>query len=256
MKPQIKAYANCDNAIVVWKYEKPIPDCAGFALFRKANKESDTTAEPVNTWVGFEGQTSNPGEHRPSTQWPIQKYIWSDYLAKPGDKVSYKIVPMLLNNGDLVKDEKNTTDWSDVQEIGTSGKYEAYFNRGIISSQFMSRELSDLKQSDKAGTLDDTIKDENSPIRKFLGGVLAEELFNLLDEINGNKKYTIYVSLYELNETFLIEKLIAIGKRANVILANGAFNSKNHDPNSPARDSIKEQGEFIKPDGNKRPFCP
>jgi len=241
MNTEIKAYSNCDEAIVVWKYNKLIPDCVGFALLRKFNKESDAAAEPVNTWVGFEGQTATPGEHRPSTEWPIQKYIWSDYLVKPGDKVSYKVVPMLLIDDKLVKDEKNATDWSETVEITTEGKYQAYFNRGIISSQFMSRRLSTLKQSDKKATLDSTIKDENSPIRKFLGGVLVEELFGLLDEIRNKKTYTVYAALYELNETFLIEKLKGIGKRVNLILANGAFKSKDDDPNEDARNDLKNK---------------
>src|SRR2546430_10840896 len=35
------------------------------------------------------------GERRASTNWPIQKYQWTDYMANPGEKVQYRVLPMV-----------------------------------------------------------------------------------------------------------------------------------------------------------------
>ncbi len=49
----------------------------------------------VSTWVGFAGQRHKQGERRASTNWPIQRYQWTDYMANPGDRLQYRVVPMV-----------------------------------------------------------------------------------------------------------------------------------------------------------------
>ena len=49
----------------------------------------------VSTWVGFEDDEAEDGERRASTNWPIQKYQWTDYMADPGDTLQYRMLPMV-----------------------------------------------------------------------------------------------------------------------------------------------------------------
>jgi hypothetical protein len=86
---KIKTYHNGDDVLVAWKPDGMIQDCRGFALLRRRNG----VEEPVSTWVGFEGQKHKEGERRASTNWPIQKYQWTDYMASPGDTLQYRVVP-------------------------------------------------------------------------------------------------------------------------------------------------------------------
>jgi phosphatidylserine/phosphatidylglycerophosphate/cardiolipin synthase-like enzyme len=60
-----------------------------------------------------------------------------------------------------------------------------------------------------------------SKIRDFLGGCLSTALFNVLDEAINDKSYTIYAALYELRLNDLTNRLLKLGTRANLILANG-----------------------------------
>lgn len=74
---------NGDDVFIAWKPDGLIPECRGFALMRRRNG----VEEVVSTWVGFTGQSHEEGDRRASTNWPIQKYQWTDYMANPGDKL-------------------------------------------------------------------------------------------------------------------------------------------------------------------------
>lgn len=240
MQATIKAFANCDHVYIAWRYDQLIPNCIGFALYKQVNGEGAATAEPIANHIGFAGQNPQPGETRPSTDWPIQRFTWTDYDVNYNDKVSYMVVPVLWVNDAVTKDPTNASDWSEEVTVGTGTDFEAYFNRGIISSQFMSKQLDNLKESDKQATLADTLKDPDSTIRKFLGGVLAEKLFSEMDAVIADGTISIYAALYELNEEIFIGKLKDIGDRANLILANGAFQKKPHnDENYDVREDLK-----------------
>ena len=78
---------------MVWKSDSRITNCLGFALYREhTNGKQDV----VETWVGFgTGPDVPPGTHKPSTEWPIQKFMWSDYLATPRETLRYRVVPMV-----------------------------------------------------------------------------------------------------------------------------------------------------------------
>lgn len=173
----IKAFANCDHAIIAWKYDQPIPNCIGFALYKKMKGQPPSSAQPLNNRIGFAGQQAQPGEQRPSTAWPIQRLLWTDFNAKPGDSMSYLVAPLYIKNNTLVKDMTNATEWSNEVTVGTGTDIEAYFNRGIISSQFMSRQLSGADVKTKGTTLKSTLSNEDAPVTQFLGGVLAQKLF-------------------------------------------------------------------------------
>lgn len=241
----IKAFANCDHVIIAWKYDKPIPDCIGFALYKKMKGQQPAAATPVNNRIGFAGQNTRPGEQRPSTEWPIQRLLWTDYNVKSGDTVSYLVVPVLINakENKLVKDLPHATEWSKEVTVETGTDIEAYFNRGIISSQFMSRQMATVKAKDKNQNLKTTLDDETSPITRFLGGVLVQKLLAELDTVIADNSLSIYASLYELNDTAVIERYKKIGSRLNLVLANGAFKSNTpgeNDENATLRAALKQ----------------
>src|ERR1700733_14090475 len=114
MKIKPSVYTTQNEALIVWKYDEPITNCVGFAIYKKINEESEALAAPLNNRVGFPDDKYIPGEQRPSTEWPIQRFLWNDFTVKTGEKIQYMIVPMLLQDGDLVKDQDNISEWSDI----------------------------------------------------------------------------------------------------------------------------------------------
>src|SRR5882724_2558895 len=133
---KIKAYANCDHAYIVWQADKPIVDCLGFALYRRVKGKSP---QAVTTFVGPENAPKvAAGTSRPSTVWPIQKFMWADYLATAGATLQYQVVPMCGADFDhLQASTQNASAWSSAVslDVSSTARIQPYFNRGIVATQ-------------------------------------------------------------------------------------------------------------------------
>ena len=235
---KVKVYHNGDDTFIAWKPDGFIHDCRGFALLRRRNG----IEEVVSTWVGFEDDEYIEGERRASTNWPIQKYQWTDYMAVPGDRLQYRVLPMVgPDKSNLRADPDNASEWTEEITLNheVSPKIEAYFNRGIVATQWVSRRLNETEpglqsNSKKLKTVIDTPDD---PFRNYLAGPLGERLFELLASA-AKEKREIYAALYELDDRQLEAALAKIGKRAHVVLANGSVKKKGEDQNSDAREIL------------------
>jgi phosphatidylserine/phosphatidylglycerophosphate/cardiolipin synthase-like enzyme len=222
MISKIEAFPTTDGIFVVWNVTEMIPDCLGFALYRQEGKKDPTV---VNTWVGFEDQEEGhkPGDHRPSTEWPVQKTSWTDFMAPAEAPVRYGAVPVLKDGATGVKlAAKAPALWSDYVSAKPSGPLAPWFNRGTISAQWLSRAIGTAPKT--AQTLDKAISTKGNKIRDFLKGALGARLLDLLA---GAKKAgsDIYVALYELNDPELIAGLCAMKGKAHVVLGNSTGKS-------------------------------
>jgi phosphatidylserine/phosphatidylglycerophosphate/cardiolipin synthase-like enzyme len=234
---KLKIYHNGDDVFIAWKPKGLIPQCRGFALLRRRNG----IEEVVSTWVGFENDDHKEGERRASTNWPIQKYQWTDYMANPGDQVQYRVLPMIgPNKENLRPDSETASEWSDeltlAQEM--TPKIEAYFNRGIVATQWVARRLETTGSDLKSKKLRTVIETPNDPFRNYLAGPLGEKLFDLLG-CAAREKRDIYAALYELDDKQLEGALKKLGKRAHVVLANGSVKKEGEDQNRAARLRLK-----------------
>jgi len=220
---KVHVVANCDMATIVW-LAQPVVGCRGFALDRQVSgAEGDSTDDFVRTWVGFVGQPHALGESRPSTTWPIQRYIWSDYLVSQGQKVRYRVIPMLGPAANLTKAGQNEwSAWTDWIVIGTgqSTGFNAYFNRGIVPAQFLAEQANSFTEFHKMLAAD--IKNPKAKNRIFLSGPLRIAILALLEKV-ARDGVTLYAALYELNDPELIAALKAIGANCNLILGSGAY---------------------------------
>lgn len=234
---KINVCHNGDDTFVAWKPDGFIKNCRGFALFRRRNG----VEEIVSTWVGFEKDKAEVGERRASTNWPIQKYQWTDYMAKPGDRLQYRVIPMVGPNKDNLRaDERNASEWSDRITLSHEAepKIDVYFNRGIVAAQWVSRRLGITDDDLKTRKLEKVIETPNDSFRNYLTGPLGERLFGILAEAAARKR-EIYAALYELDDPQLEAGLARIGKRAHVVLANGSVKKKGEDQNKRARKALK-----------------
>ncbi len=230
---KVKIHHNGDDVLIAWKPDGFIQDCRGFALFRRRNG----LEEVVNTWVGFEDQDHEPGERRASTSWPVQKYQWVDYMARPGDRLAYRVVPMVGPDRDALRpDPSAASEWTD--EVLLSHEVEpgieAYFNRGIVAAQWVSRRLGMTEQDSKTKKLREIISTPGNSFRDYLAGPLGARLFEILADA-AKEKREVYAVLYELDDPQLEGALAKVGKRAHVVLGNGSVKKKGTDQNAEAR---------------------
>src|SRR5215475_7922887 len=149
MAVKIIVHPGVDSAFIAWRSES-IAQCRGFALKRRIKRAPGSAASPnatgepdaqgfveevVASWVGFaDGSDVEPGTRKPTTEWPIQKYLWSDFMVNPGDEVAYSVTPMVGHAGALDEDHDQASAWSEPVAIGaeTEGHAACFFNRGIV----------------------------------------------------------------------------------------------------------------------------
>jgi phosphatidylserine/phosphatidylglycerophosphate/cardiolipin synthase-like enzyme len=264
MQVQLRVRAGADSAMIIWK-SPPVAGCRGFALYRKILRVPGSAPSPnvvaeiptsdapmmkgvsalppgmeeevVASWVGFADQPAWPeGTRKPTTEWPIQKYLWSDYMVGPGDQVAYRVAPMVGKAGALAPLDAQASGWSPVVTIGavTEGGVTAHFNRGIVASQWLARLLPDVNPGKKLAASIATVGDD---IRNYLAGTLRLRLIDLLEKTNAAKGH-VYAALFELDDPELLPLLAAFGKRAHVVLGNGAVDKKGQDENADARKAL------------------
>ncbi|HVP50047.1 MAG TPA: phospholipase D-like domain-containing protein [Candidatus Bathyarchaeia archaeon] len=254
MPAKLKVYCNEDDALLYWSIAKPIPDCRGFAIERKITRQGQTQEARafLPNRTGFEGEkipTPPDGKPvlKPSTEWPFQRFNWTDHDANTGDKVSYRIVPMVGKAGDLKPAEDQASDWSGPRALGEqkSERFQSFFNRGFVMSQFMARYLAENKLTPKK--FKDNINDDTeAKIKRFLGGDLRKAVLDQLESA-ANEKREIYLAMFELSDPELVAGLVKLGKRAHLVLANGsitakkgegAANARKRDENADARKKL------------------
>jgi hypothetical protein len=74
-------YTNSDDAFVAWAPSDFIAGCRGFLLERGRRAGAGTKVEPVENRVGFSKDKPKSGDHRPSSEWPFQRFNWTDHAA-------------------------------------------------------------------------------------------------------------------------------------------------------------------------------
>lgn len=219
---------------------RKIKRAPGSAVSPNTTGEADAEGfreEIVASWVGFaDGPDVPEGTRRPTTEWPIQKYLWSDFAVSAGDEVAYRIAPMVGPASALTEATAETSAWSAPVTIGaeTEGHAACFFNRGIVASQWLARLLPDEQPSQK---LEKEIATPESRIRQFLAGPIRDELVRLLTEAASARAH-VYAALFELNDPELIPLLKAFKKRAHIVLGNGSVAKKGEDENAEARDAL------------------
>jgi hypothetical protein len=239
MPPQAKAIANNDVAMLAWSYDKAITGCLGFAIYRKEGAvPGPGEGDPLPAWVGFQGQT-NPAWTKNTTEvWPIQKFQWNDLTATRGKTYGYRIVPMVGTPGAMTKQDDQAVTCGPVTLTPQRGCFATYFNRGILSSQFVSHQLPvDASGRPDYKVLTDRIDQPGDPLRQALAGQILEGLESLLD-LALQQGGSCYAALYELTDPELLQKLLNLPS-LHLILSNTAPGDKE---NTPARQALHEKG--------------
>jgi phosphatidylserine/phosphatidylglycerophosphate/cardiolipin synthase-like enzyme len=243
MPTKLKVYADEDDALLYWTTSVPLAGCRGFAIERRITRRGgaeESSGFLVNR-TGFVGEpvtvpTNGKPATKPSTDWPFQRYNWTDHDADTGDTVSYRVIPILRNDaGELEQSTDEASKWSDAHVLGVDEdeRFQPFFNRGFVMAQFMSRYLAENKLTLKQ--FKDRINDAtDKTIRQFLSGDLRKALLAEL-ETAVTEGTDIYAALYELSDAELIAGLVKLGEKAHVVLSNGSIKAKKGEGSAAAR---------------------
>ena len=248
MRPRLVVYANSRDALLQWSVDTLDDNTIGFAIQRKLNRDGKRgSPEWLDNFSPPGPEDHQLGEHQSSAVWPFRRFEWTDHSLLPGDSVSYRVVPVVADAPAVREDM--ASDWSPRVKVGARSRtpYSAYFNRGFVISQFMSRYLDDhypgLTRTQALTEFKKDIKaDVENEIRAFLSAELREEMLGLLDEIRRGKG-EVYAAIFELDDDQLISALEALGPRAHVVLANGSIEVKRDRKTKKALETIAQARE-------------
>jgi phosphatidylserine/phosphatidylglycerophosphate/cardiolipin synthase-like enzyme len=240
----VRVYQNGDHACLVWRpaNDQPLPTSRGFVVRRLRNGQETY----LHGFAGF-SSSDTPDPHATplanALKFPIQRFLWWDYGAHPGDVVQYSVIPIVGPDKDhLQLDPAKASDLTPPLTIGAqmSPHVSALFNKGIVAAQWVSRALDAQPKGAKLKTI---VAQPGNPVRNALSGFLRPQLLQLLADAK-TKNWKVFAALYELDDPELIPALTALGKDCNLILANGAFDSNtspDNDENADVRTTLKSQ---------------
>jgi phosphatidylserine/phosphatidylglycerophosphate/cardiolipin synthase-like enzyme len=258
MPLRVAAYENGDHTCIIWFPGDlaPIAGCRGFAILRKRTSGDGTKDDAyLRNYVGFEDGDQPPADGS-EWKWPIQRFLWWDYGVHPGDTVSYQVVPVVgpAANLQLMSNQASPLTTPLTLTGQTSQHISAYFNKGIIASQWVARELAKeaQNQASQKSTMQSVIKKIGDPLRNALGGLLRAQILAELEKVAPNGG-SIYAALYELNDPELLAAFTKLGARVNLILANGAFkkNSRSAPPTDEASRALADENIKVRADLKK-----
>lgn len=178
MSIDLKVYDNGDHTCLVWLPSdgKSIPNCRGFAIKRILN---NGTPDYLHGFVGF----SDADKLDPQNPWkfPVQRFMWRDYGVHPGDTVVYSVVPVVGPSTQLALDSKNASAPAPALKVTgqVTPRVSAFFNKGIVAAQWVSRALAAAPQNSKIKNL---VATKDNHLRNALSGLLRPAILQLLTE--------------------------------------------------------------------------
>jgi phosphatidylserine/phosphatidylglycerophosphate/cardiolipin synthase-like enzyme len=219
----IKAYANADDVLIAWQPDKWSDDWVGFQLERRNDSTQQVTVL-VNRIPPQPGQGPVQPTGVSSTQSPIRRCIWTDHSVVETDNVSYRVTAMTATSGGgFALDTGAVSDWTApvVASGDVGGGLQAYFNRGTLMSQIVSRFVGgDVSENSLRNFLKNLQTPGYQP-RLYLSGDALHQILLFLHDAD-RRGSSIHAAIYEFNDQELLDALKPFGNRGHLLLGNGS----------------------------------
>jgi hypothetical protein len=219
----IKAYANADDVLIAWQPDKWSDDWVGFQLERRNDSTQQVTVL-VNRIPPQPGQGPVQPTGVSSTQSPIRRCIWTDHSVVETDNVSYRVTAMTATSGGgFAPDTGAVSDWTApvIASGDVGGGLQAYFNRGTLMSQIVSRFVGgDVSENSLRNFLKNLQTPGYQP-RLYLSGDALHQILLFLHDAD-RRGSSIHAAIYEFNDQELLDALKPFGSRGHLLLGNGS----------------------------------
>jgi phosphatidylserine/phosphatidylglycerophosphate/cardiolipin synthase-like enzyme len=159
-----------------------------------------------------------------SAQSPIRRCIWTDHSVAATDSVSYRVTAMTgAADGPFTVDATSASAWTApmIASGDAGGGLAAYFNRGTLMSQIVSRFVNgDVSDASLRKFLTE-LATPGFPARLYLAGDALHEILQFLRDAD-RRGSAIHAAIYEMNDQELIDALKPFGSRGHILLGNGS----------------------------------
>ena len=228
MTINVKAYANADDVLIAWQPETWSNDWVGFQLERRNNTTQQSTILS-NRIPPKPGEKPVADGGISSTQSPFRRCIWTDHSVVDTDNVSYRVTAMKDGaNGTFILDPGSESLWTAavVASGDAGGGLEAYFNRGTLMSQIVSRFVHDVISDDSLRNFVKSLSDPATQARRYLAGDALHQILGFLHDAD-RRGSQLHAAIYEMNDEELVSALKPFGSRGNVLIGNGTATKEN-----------------------------
>src|ERR1700736_5770154 len=219
----VKAFANADDVLIAWQPDQWANDWVGFQLERR-----NDTPHQVTTLFNRTPPRAGQGPVQPagisSAQSPIRRCIWTDHSVVATDSVSYRVTAMkAAANDSFALDAASASDWTAtvVASGDAGGGLAAYFNRGTLMSQIVSRFVNGDVSDASLRQFLDQLSTPGFQARLYLSGDALHEILAFLRDAD-RRGNSIHAAIYEMNDPELVDALKPFGARGHVLLGNGS----------------------------------
>jgi len=223
MSIAVKAYANADDVLIAWEPDQWSADWVGFQLERRDDTAQKAIVVP-NRIPPKAGQGPVQPTGIPSSQSPIRRCIWTDHSAVATDSVSYRVTAMKgAANNTFAADAMSASTWTTPLVVsGDAGDgLSAYFNRGTLMSQIVSRFVQGQVTEDSLRQLLKKLATPGFQARQYLAGDALHQILGFLSEAD-RRGNAIHAAIYEMDDQQLVDALKPFGSRGFVLLGNGS----------------------------------
>ena len=222
MKINVKAYANADDVLIAWKADQWGSDWLGFQIERR-DERTGVVTDLVNRIPPKPGQGPVTNEGVSSALSPIRRCIWTDHSVEATNSVSYRVTAMSGDaGGHYSLDANSVSDWTEPLLVSgdAGGGLAAFFNRGTIMSQIVSRFVNGDITKESLHEFASHLSDPGFPARRYLSGEARHAILTYLAEAD-RRRNTVHAAIYEINDRELVEGLKPFGARGHIIIGNG-----------------------------------
>jgi phosphatidylserine/phosphatidylglycerophosphate/cardiolipin synthase-like enzyme len=220
---KVKAFANADDVLIAWKPTTWPQAWIGFQLERRDNKTGRVSV--VNNRIPPTAGTGPVvATGISSAQSPIRRCIWTDHSVVETDDVSYRVTAMTeVSSGTFAPDQSSVSNWTDpkIASGDAGGGLQAYFNRGSLMSQIVSRFVQGNVTAASLGQFFDNLKNPGFQARQYLSGDARFQMLKFLRDAD-RRGSAIHAAIYEMNDHELVDALKPFGARGHVLLGNGS----------------------------------
>jgi len=219
----VKAYANADDVLIAWQPDQWPANWVGFQIERR-----NETSQQVTLLVNRIPPKAGEGPVQPtgisSAQSPIRRCIWTDHSVAATDNVSYRVTAMTGEaNGPFTADATSASAWTApvVASGDAGGGLAAYFNRGTLMSQIVSRFVKGDVSDASLRSFLNQLATPGFPARLYLAGDALHEILQFLRDAD-RRGSAIHAAIYEMNDQELVDALKPFGSRGHILLGNGS----------------------------------
>ena len=172
----------------------------GFALHRTDHTENESGW--LMGGLKFPGASTDTGSEARTNVFPIQRFRWGDYTAKPNHDYTYRLHAMYGKPGELVSGDSVEVQVRTEDPTNVGRGHQIHFNRSAAASQAYVRRFGDKDP--------DEIPD--GAAFRWLSRGLEESLVRFIEQAR-DSSYSLHLCIYEFEKDNFLEALRAAVKR-------------------------------------------